>query len=656
MPFGYCNVGVIQQNAELGLHNAQCWTGRGEPRPKATLSKGNTRLGRCSTWLEATFGRLAHFFYNPQSVHRASAYASPFGAFQANDETVLPCAISDSRPHGSGGLRNAGPKGRRPHEPVDQTTVGEFELTLNQDNGPFTFRVGSWLGAALLALLIYLGLAWSAFDFTIDDTFISMRYADHLARYGELVWNPQETPRVEGYSNLLWVLLLGVLYRVLPSDPFLVAKALSLFFGAGTLIVFSLLACQVLRNRVFAFFGAVLLAISRPFILWGCSGMETTLYTFLVCLVVYFLVREEAGGLCLLTPVLLFLVCLTRTEGVVFFGAAVCFRLLRPRAVREHRYGLSSRRWILWNALFFFFVAVWLTWKYLYYGSLIPLPVHLKTALGLSGVRYVAAFFLSLTPFVPFMMLGAVLWDSHGNPGHVVFALVFFFAALCAANPIMGMEYRLALAGLPLVILLAMLGMAWIVKRLSGWQQWAVAGASFAVLGCWSMGAPWSYPARLRSASSHYRVLTDVHIPLGKWFGEKSKSHDDLCVALADAGATAFYCRCRVIDFFGLNDVEFARTPMTPARLLAREPDFIVLKSKSWEEFSGTETPYGLLSDSIHSAPAFHERFRLVNRWMSASPFYCLWVFGCHPASAPDYEADEEDGAGPKERRENADS
>ena len=43
------------------------------------------------------------------------------------------------------------------------------------------------------------------FRFVIDDAFISFRYAQNLNDGHGLVFNPGE--RVEGYSNLLWVLL-----------------------------------------------------------------------------------------------------------------------------------------------------------------------------------------------------------------------------------------------------------------------------------------------------------------------------------------------------------------------------------------------------------------------------------------------------------------
>jgi arabinofuranosyltransferase len=66
-----------------------------------------------------------------------------------------------------------------------------------------------------------------AFDrrWVSDDAFISFRYGRHLAEGEGLVWNPGEY--VEGYTNLLWTLVLAVIEK-LEADPVLASQALGL--------------------------------------------------------------------------------------------------------------------------------------------------------------------------------------------------------------------------------------------------------------------------------------------------------------------------------------------------------------------------------------------------------------------------------------------
>src|SRR5262245_10478837 len=83
---------------------------------------------------------------------------------------------------------------------------------------------------ALLAIAILLphGLAIS---FLNDDAFISYRYAKNWVDGHGLVFNPGE--RVEGYTNFLWTVLIGVFVK-LGADPLVVSRVLGFLASAGT--------------------------------------------------------------------------------------------------------------------------------------------------------------------------------------------------------------------------------------------------------------------------------------------------------------------------------------------------------------------------------------------------------------------------------------
>ena len=62
----------------------------------------------------------------------------------------------------------------------------------------------------LLAVsLLALGVFRDVLPWIVDDAFISLRYADRLVAGEGLTWTDGE--RVEGYSNLLWVLATALL-------------------------------------------------------------------------------------------------------------------------------------------------------------------------------------------------------------------------------------------------------------------------------------------------------------------------------------------------------------------------------------------------------------------------------------------------------------
>src|SRR6187549_190922 len=62
---------------------------------------------------------------------------------------------------------------------------------------------------AVAAMTIITGLTALLWGLTLDDAYITFRYARHLAQgYGLGAWN-RTREHVEGYSSLLWTLLLA---------------------------------------------------------------------------------------------------------------------------------------------------------------------------------------------------------------------------------------------------------------------------------------------------------------------------------------------------------------------------------------------------------------------------------------------------------------
>ena len=94
------------------------------------------------------------------------------------------------------------------------------------------------LGAAGL-FVFHARIYW---QWTEDDAFISFRYSQNLARGEGLVFNPGE--RIEGYSNLAWVLLGAAASRA-GRDLEHEAKVVGLAAGIVALLLSWLLARRV---------------------------------------------------------------------------------------------------------------------------------------------------------------------------------------------------------------------------------------------------------------------------------------------------------------------------------------------------------------------------------------------------------------------------
>src|SRR4249920_3126077 len=154
-------------------------------------------------------------------------------------------------------------------------------MTLD-DRSPVTGAAFSRRDAILLAsaaITVVAGLTiLLSIVITLDDAYITYRYARHLAEgYGLGAWN-HVGEHVEGYSSPLWTVLLAGAAR-LGVDVRIASKV---FGTAAALTVMAVLFRR--RDDRPAVLTGVFLALYLPFMLYAASGMEAVAFTSLVTL------------------------------------------------------------------------------------------------------------------------------------------------------------------------------------------------------------------------------------------------------------------------------------------------------------------------------------------------------------------------------------
>ncbi|MFC1852036.1 hypothetical protein ACFL27_17725 [candidate division CSSED10-310 bacterium] len=225
----------------------------------------------------------------------------------------------------------------------------------------------------VLFILITLSVVLAVFNSvqTVDDAYISFRYARNLATGYGLVFNPGE--HVEGYSNFLWIILLCP-FIYLKFDPVLISKILGILGNILTIVVIYW-AWQreerFLANgfKILALAG---LAINPFFTYWSTKGMETACYTFLFTFsILVFLNARGRSGLWLLSILGFIALFLTRSEGFIYFPILFLCSFIFRTEVKRH---------ILLQGMILFIVAFtgYNVWRYLYFGSLLPQTFLIK--------------------------------------------------------------------------------------------------------------------------------------------------------------------------------------------------------------------------------------------------------------------------------------
>jgi hypothetical protein len=188
-------------------------------------------------------------------------------------------------------------------------------------------RALSWAPLALLAVLaLVAALHLRALDYRCDDAAINFRYVQNLLSGRGLVYNAGE--RVEGYSNLGWVLLLAG-GAWLSGDVVASARAMNVLFAAACVLLTYALAMRSGLPRWRALLAPLLLCLSTPFAIWAGSGLESPMFAALVAAVALEQLRPRPR--LLVAGSWLGALAITRPEGALFTVVAAGYELWQRR-------------------------------------------------------------------------------------------------------------------------------------------------------------------------------------------------------------------------------------------------------------------------------------------------------------------------------------
>ncbi|MDI9547577.1 MAG: hypothetical protein QM346_08230 [Chloroflexota bacterium] len=265
-------------------------------------------------------------------------------------------------------------------------------------NRPILAAVGAGL-IVCLGVVIVAG-AQRYHPFLSDDALISLRYAKRLLAGQGLTWT--EGPRVEGYSNLLWVLLVSALGWM---GLDLIQAARLLGYGLMSLAGAAVVWCGLVRHHVRGLLGAAMgglfLALSAPVAVWAIGGLEQPLIAALLAWAMVFTFRvadrTHESRYFYLASFCFGLLSITRPDGPIFAVATVAALVLGNRFSRK---SLShAAKLLLFPALF---IAGQLLFRLVYYRDWIPNTARVKISPSdthlVDGVRYVAGGFMALSP------------------------------------------------------------------------------------------------------------------------------------------------------------------------------------------------------------------------------------------------------------------
>lgn len=402
-------------------------------------------------------------------------------------------------------------------------------------------------------------------QFLQDDAFISFRYAENFANGLGLVWQPGDA--VQGYTNFLWTLTLGVVHWLgAPLEGAAITLGLSYF--AGALILFAALARRLFPGGWLATALLALLASNYSYLCYATGGLETMQQSF------WMLAAALLCHLCLTTgsargeiglSLVFAVLMLTRLDSALIIVVLTSAILWQRRAEGTRAVALSFARLSL-PALAIF--GAYGAWAVATYGSLLPNTFHIKTGDAAAdrieaGALFAWTFYHRYLLHLPVLAAIAIVLikDRRAMPlALAAYAMVWTSYVVWTGGDFM--EFRFFVTLTPLLILL--MGLAWCALPIRRMVPLGLAAGG--ILAGASVHHGLTFPPHFRDIESIRRLDANLYQPGSDWVGIGQRlaavfpqGYDGPVIGISPAGAIPYYARLPALDLLGLNHDDVAQ-------------------------------------------------------------------------------------------------
>ena len=487
-------------------------------------------------------------------------------------------------------------------------------------------------GVAVAVLALH---AYRFLPFIADDALISLRYSQRLLGGHGLTWNPGE--RVEGYSNLLWVLCCAALG--LTGMDLVTATRVLGFAGIAAAIAAIVYAHRptTFKSALPSLLTLLFLPLAAPMAVWAIGGMEQPLIAGLLAWAIVLCYgaletksnvqgpmsnvrnQKEKSQQSLWLPGFLFaLLCLTRLDGALFTIVAVAVFLILGKANRA-----AWRHALTLAALPVLFTLLQIAFRRAYYGEWVPNTALVKFTPSLKhaldGWTYIRAGAFPLLPLIAVAAFSVVISFANKFKRARMFLLTAMLLAWTAYIITIGGDifpaWRHFVPLIVLLVLMAATGAEWIATHARPVQLYATSASLVLLLGVFVF---------LQSRDSeNLRAISErwewdgraVGLMLKQAFGKQQP-----LMAIDPAGCLPYWSELPSLDMLGLNDYYLPRHPPPSVGqgaighelgdgqyVLDRKPDLVIFLLPT-----GNDRGYFLSGRQMQEDPRFFRDYTLV--------------------------------------------
>jgi hypothetical protein len=477
---------------------------------------------------------------------------------------------------------------------------------------------------ALVGLLVLgLGVGLAAhcryyWPFLSDDALISLRYAERFASGLGLTWTDGE--RVEGYSDLLWVLITGA-FGAGRLDVVKVARLLDFVGVYGVIVAVGVSPRSLQWSPARLVAGGTFLVLSAPLAVWAIGALEHGFMTGLLAaglLAILWTMQQAHPAARQLSVIggLFALLALLRVDGAAL-GAGTLLGLFFVRA----KWREKLRRIVLLGAPTAAALGAQELFRVLYYGQWVPNTAVAKVAFTEErlklGLEHIRDGYSPLWVLVGVAAVGAVVAARSVPRERIAVPCTLIvtwtaYVALVGGDIFPGWR-QLLFVLVPLAYLVAE-GAEEAQKRWGTRAGWA--GVLLLPLAYWHLTRQLDDPENRRAKSELWEwdgySVGDV---LRRAFGARAP-----VLAVDAAGALPYWSGLPALDMLGLNDAYLPRHPPPGfgqrhighdlgdgAYVMRRSPDLIAFNNAA-----GSRDPIFFGGRQMVGRYDFQDRYELV--------------------------------------------
>jgi arabinofuranosyltransferase len=450
-----------------------------------------------------------------------------------------------------------------------------FNLGLNKTSTAIIIAVLLILSVGLPYYYVNYAYSVNQYNsFPLDDPWIHLQFAKNIAEFGSFSYFKNEVVTA-GSTSPIYTIVLAAGFFITKNEMWLSYILGIIFFALSIYYFYRLSSVTFPKENWLAIAAALLLVFDKWLNLITVTGMETTMYIFLLVACYYYYRKMNAIGF----AVTLGLTFWTRPDALAFIGAIAIdyfFRVyLKNKAPKENaEVSLFEKKDLIKIAgIFGFIMAAYFVMNYVISGSLLPNTYGAKIA-------YYSAEFRSRADF-----LKGEVWEYFTESAYLLIFIPFLFGVFKLISDSFRLRYnplipafifivllifmywyklpyahrfgRYMMPIFPFYILLAVYGgrqfFMWLANFLN--DKKLVNGLNIILLACTVIYFASGYYENRKIYQDQSRHIYIRQVVAAKWL--KDNTPEGSIIATHDVGAIAFYSNRKVLDVVGLINPEF---------------------------------------------------------------------------------------------------